>query len=253
MSSRHQDELLKKDAWFSGLFGRDSFILNASPEWIEAVSVQNSREAAEFRDLLSGPVFVYAKVPTDSLAAAHFLESFGFRLIDTNVLFDRELPGGPAAPFSPAVRLARPEDREEVMRIARENFIFSRFHLDPMIPRDTANEIKAQWAGNFFNGKRGDAMLIAENEGELAGFCQMLFKDGLATIDLIAVEKKHRRLGLSAALVAAAESHYTKKATRMLVGTQVANIPSMRSYEKAGFRIRDSKYIFHYHNTGQKI
>ena len=31
------------------------------------------------------------------------------------------------------------------------------------------------------------------------------------------------------------------------VGTQIANIPSLRLYESLGFRIADTHYVLHYH------
>ena len=32
------------------------------------------------------------------------------------------------------------------------------------------------------------------------------------------------------------------------VGTQLANVPSLRLYEKLGFYIVDAAYVFHYHS-----
>ena len=34
-----------------------------------------------------------------------------------------------------------------------------------------------------------------------------------------------------------------------VVGTQVANIPSVRLYETLGFRLTAARYVFHYHGT----
>jgi ribosomal protein S18 acetylase RimI-like enzyme len=37
----------------------------------------------------------------------------------------------------------------------------------------------------------------------------------------------------------------------IVVGTQAANIPSVRLYESLGFRLRSSQYVLHHHGKGQ--
>ena len=65
-------------------------------------------------------------------------------------------------------------------------------------------------------------------------------------IDLIATAHDYRRRGISSDLIKCAEKlHHDRH--RIIVGTQVGNIASVRLYEKAGFRLFDSKYVFHYH------
>lgn len=48
-------------------------------------------------------------------------------------------------------------------------------------------------------------------------------------------------------LVTAFVDHYKKTCTRLLVGTQAANIPSMRLYEELGFSVVQTKCVFHMH------
>ena len=71
-------------------------------------------------------------------------------------------------------------------------------------------------------------------------------KDDALIIDLIAVEPSHQGNGLATAMIKFA-ADYCGKWQRMLVGTQVSNIPSIRTYEKLGFRMCGSSYVFHYH------
>jgi ribosomal protein S18 acetylase RimI-like enzyme len=75
--------------------------------------------------------------------------------------------------------------------------------------------------------------------------------EGTLIIDLIAVDERHRRKGIATGMIAYAESHCGHFET-IRVGTQVANIPSLRFYERAGFLVSASNYVFHYHHPIQK-
>ena len=145
------------------------------------------------------------------------------------------------------MRSASAEDRGAVESIAREGFASTRFHLDPSFPQTFANEIKAQWAGNFFSGQRGDAMLVAEaSDGAIAGFLQLLVRGPDLVIDLIAVSEKWRGKGVGGAMIEAAEAQF-EQCSQYLVGTQLANAPSLRLYQSCGFSLKSGAYVFHFH------
>jgi len=204
-------------------------------------------------EMFSGNVqsFAYAKLATRDVAKVSRLEDLGFRVIDAAVQLDcpaKDLKTAAVVTPGYQVSLARPDDRSGVEKVAAENFIFSRFHLDPRFPDSAADEFKRRWAGNFFSGERGDAMIVARHDGEVAGFLQLLDHGDTLIIDLIAVAETHQRKGLAAAMIALAADHY-KDAAKLLVGTQIANVPSVRAYQKLGFRVCDSSYVLHYHGA----
>jgi ribosomal protein S18 acetylase RimI-like enzyme len=150
------------------------------------------------------------------------------------------------------VRLARAGDREAVASLAGRAFRFSRFHLDPAIPRGLADRVKAGWAANFFAGARGDAMVVAEQDGAVAGFLLLLRgpSDGV-TIDLIAVAPESARQGLARAMIGfAAQGAGGARPKGWRVGTQAANIASVRLYESLGFRLSQAQFVLHHHGRG---
>jgi ribosomal protein S18 acetylase RimI-like enzyme len=231
---------LFRDEFLAGVLGRPSLRVE-----VPAVGVDDALVAA-IAAVQGAPVFLYAKLPTDAVGAVQRLERLGFHLIDTNVTLERSAAGNWGKPGP--TRSARPSDRKAVMALAGRSFALSRLHLDPQVPRAAADRSRAEWAGNFFRGRRGDDMLIAEaGEDEVAGFLQLLGpREGVLTIDLIGVAPEHRRKGLAAALIGHAASGIPG-ARVLRVGTQVANTPSLRLYEGLGFRIRESHYVLHYH------
>ena len=239
---------IKKDPWLSGLLHRESYTLNINTQWIENASKNESKDKKQIVDLLSQKVFIQAKIDTLELKTIALLESWGFRLIDTNVVFEKTILKGGQKQINAKIRVAEDIDIQAVGELGRNNFVYSRFHLDPQIPVETANEIKSAWVLNYFQGKRGDQLFVAEKHRKIVGFNQLTCgQDNSVCIDLIAVGKSLTRQGIASDLINHLEIVYGNK-NKIIVGTQVSNIPSIRLYEKLGFSMCRSKYVFHYHN-----
>ncbi len=233
---------LNEDNWLSERLEKQTFRLDVPTDGILAADLRLSLGR------LDAPCFVYCKVPAAETRTVHALEGNGFRLVDTLLTLER--PMSPLVPGNGGARLAEPEERSAVVQVARESFSFSRFHADPGIDREVADNIKADWAGNFFSGQRGDAMLVAEAQHRIVGFLQLLSRAETLIIDLIAVHPRHRRQGYAAAMIACAQLKFSNLAA-IRVGTQAANTPAMRMYERLGFRLMAAHHVFHYHGPEQ--
>jgi ribosomal protein S18 acetylase RimI-like enzyme len=231
---------LDPDAWLSEILGRPSWTVVSGGAGSAALGVLSK----------PGPHFATARVAAADTAGVESLQSAGFCVVDMGLTLDAEHL---EASTNPAiVRFAVPDDRARVEAIAGSSFKFSRFHLDPHLPRTLADRVKATWAGNWFRGARGDGMIVAEHpKGSVAGFLQLLWAPGeRLVIDLIAVEPGSTRKGLARAMIGFAQARGTGDARRprgMIVGTQAANIASLRLYESLGFRLRDAKFVLHHH------
>lgn len=230
---------VQPDAWLSGILDRPAFRVDSvdtpSSDWM-------------FR-LSSEDLFVTAKIGADRAAESGLLQDVGFRVIDAALTFETSALAVPSA--DPRVRFARADDRAAVGQLAGSAFVFSRFHLDPAIPAWLAHRVKAAWADNFFSGRRGDGMVVAEHAGAVAGFLQLLWHpDDVLTIDLIAVAPSAARSGLARAMIGFAAANGVGDHRRphgFRVGTQAANVPSVRLYESLGFRLSQAQFVLHHH------
>lgn len=230
----------KPDFWLSGLIGK--------AVWVE------KRNQGMTAQEITQPHLASLKVQTNQLDTLREAEGYGFKVVDVNVTFlalpkqilDKSRAWGKE---NVTVRYSKPEDREDVKAIALEAFKYSRFHLDPQIPNEVADTIKAEWAENYFKLIRGDGMVVAEVSGNVVGFCQLLEALEGTTIDLIAVSEKLRWSGAGKAMIKFTAENGTKGKPPPLiwVGTQAANIPSLRLYETMGFRVTQTKYVLHRH------
>jgi dTDP-4-amino-4,6-dideoxy-D-galactose acyltransferase len=177
-------------------------------------------------------------------------------VIDVNVTFDWDRDAaatlsGEANKRGPiTVTVAKQSDAAAVEAVAARCFTFSRFHLDPSIGRERANEIKRQWAGNSCRG-RASVVYVAREQGGVAGFLAVLEnnlsgkKD--AVIDLVGVEPAYQGRGAGLAMSRMFVEQWRDRADRLRVGTQISNIPALRLYEKIGFRVTETSYVLHAH------
>lgn len=234
-------DIFKKDTWLSRHLGKDCYHLptdyEGSPE--DVASVLSS---------LPPPFFMDAKTSTGNFRSIHLLEDLEFRLIDTNIRFSAETSSIPAVPSPPGflVRWAEPDDEERVGDLAGRCIERSRFHLDPLIPKETADELKADWLRNFFHGKRGDRLALAFHGEEPVAFLQIILSEEAWIIDLVGClpQFRGRRIGSAAISFAARE---LRSFPKVLVGTQIVNDGSVRFYERLGFYFHSAQYVFHLH------
>ena len=242
MSSEAFGELsevgLHPDGWLAGIFGR--------PVW----RVHRREGSLPFGVLASATAgFAYAKHDVSQVEIVSGLVDKGFRIVDTSLTFEGGRLHG--LPSSHVLRHAKPKDEQGVRDIARSAFRFSRFHLDPKVPLNLANTIKAEWAGNFFSGQRGDGMVVAESGGRVVGFLQSIWSSkNVLIVDLIGVHPDCQGRGLGKALILHASRHGTgdgRVPSAIRVGTQAANTLSVRLYESLGLRLCSAQYVLHFH------
>jgi len=227
--------MIAEDAWLTRVVGRPFFRVDGATPAHEAGAHGDARPGASY----------YARVPTADTARAAALADAGFRVVDCGVTLERTpgtRPGMPAC-----VVRARPDHVEAVARIGGEAFGMSRFHLDPGMPAGAADRIKAEWARNCATGARGVGTLVAVHDGAPAGFLSVVADGDDYVIDLVAVDARHRGRGLGRALVSGFVAGFGPAARMLRVGTQAANIASVRLYESLGFRLASTSYAMHRH------
>jgi dTDP-4-amino-4,6-dideoxy-D-galactose acyltransferase len=249
---------LERDPWLAEILGHDvyrvvwgteSAYLGASAETFPDALAAANRQAA----------FYYAKVPSQAVDQVRTLCAAGFFVVDVNVTFERIPDDGPEPQRRPGilVRDMRSTDHTGLLDIAEHCFSYSRFHLDPFFRREQANRIKREWIRNYLLGRRGERLLVAEWHDVPVGFLAVLATEvkgcSCRIIDLIGVSDSHQGRGVGRELVDCFRQVYAGRCDLLRVGTQVANIPSARLYERCGFRVVESAYVLHAHVRDGKL
>lgn len=234
------------DEWLAEIMYRPVFKWVGQPQGTDDVSLE--REMASLAK--GGGAFFYAKLPTRNIAQCTVFERAGFGVVDTGVTFSwaGELQEKLA---DIDIGLAGAANHEAVAEIAERCFRWSRFHLDPHIPLELANLIKRRWIENYCQRRRGESLYVAQIDGNVAGFLAVLKSSRgnqlVAAIDLIGVDQAYQGCGVGSALIRRFIADWKGHVDELIVGTQIANIQSMRFYERNGFRVTDSSYVFHAH------
>ncbi len=216
---------IQRDAWLSEVMARSVFRVDGVTE------------------IPDEPGFYFAKVPTDRVADVGALTRRGFAVVDTNVTFERVREVAIATDVD--VSDCTADDADGVLAIAGAAFRYSRFHLDPAIGVALANHVKREWVANYVRRVRGDALFVARVDGRPAGFLAALVAHGTAVIDLVAVAPSAHGKGIGSALCDAFAKRYAGQPR--IVGTQIANVPSIRMYTKLGYELARSAYVLHRH------
>jgi len=231
------------DEWLSELIQRKTYCVKH-----EMYDLTDEKLDEIIRSYLQiDKVFLYAKIQATFLEMIHFYQKAGFRIADVNIVFVKRINHRTSID-SDSIRFSAPKDQSMVKELARQSFKYSRFHMDQELESDQADMIKAEWANNFFLGKRGNWMIIAEHNEKVIGFLLLLKgeKNSLV-IDLIAVDSTFRGQGVASKMIKFAETKL-KTFETIQAGTQIVNFSSIQLYEKLGFRACKSYYVLHYHN-----
>jgi GNAT superfamily N-acetyltransferase len=252
MSKNERSTFVKRDVWLSDMLGWPAFTV------IVGDSFDNLHDEINAIATLHKQYFVQSKIRTDYMDCLHACERIGFRLVDTNVQLSVKsglnIDHHDLASSTKSFRPAQDTDKQFIMDIAARNFSFDRFHQDRHIPVETAHRIKSEWVGNYFEGKRGNELIVAEISDKVVGFNLLLWNADTQTltIDLIAVDDSARNQGIAKGLIVYAY-HYVqaksaeKTVINYAVGTQIANVPSLRLYQQCGFGVESSQYVLHLH------
>lgn len=233
--------MITEDRWLAGVFGRPAFRLDAGVDVAQVRAHAAGQRAA----------FYYVKVDARDTRTVQTLGGAGLAIVDVNVTLDRAPGLAPAGSGAVDVHDVRAEEHAAVLDIAGRAFQFSRFHLDPLVPRALAHRVKREWIANYLRGGRGERLLVATIDGRPVGFLAVLAAevDGklARVIDLVAVAPEAQGLGAGTALVSAFVRVAGAVSDRLRVGTQVANATSIRLYQRLGFQIVHSAYVLHLH------
>jgi len=244
---------IEKDEWLTEILG--CIVLKTSGPF-----EGKPREILKIMKEFAGkkPAFFYSKIPVHEITEVRALTRVGFFLVDTNIIYECE----PKQSFSKspsliAVSEAQPSHESAVLDIAHSCFNYSRFHLDPQISASLANKVKRSWIKNYFLHKRGEKLFVATKEGVVVGFLASVVsgsqEQSFRIIDLIGVSKNNQNQGVATALV----NHFINSSvglySKLRVGTQVANTPSIHLYENFGFWLKNSLYVLHAHMEDGKI
>ncbi len=191
----------------------------------------------------------YLLVSLGDQAAIAAAAAAGFRFVDVRVTLDRA-SGTLAAPAPSrdgvVLRPSRADDVGALREIARISHRDSRFYFDLGFPREKCDELYATWVERSHAGF-ADALFVAEVDSQPAGYFSCHLDDAATgRIGLVAVEPRSQGQRLGPRLVNCGLRWFAaQKVRRIIVATQARNVPALRLYEGADFKVVKVEVWFH--------
>lgn len=234
---------LPEDRWLSERLGHRVFNVPAAE--LDLATLQEHVES-------NAPATYQARVSTGRVDLVASLTRAGFTVVSTGVTLGRSpAAAGVANRAGWDVRPAEPERDQEILNVALRSFDVSRFHLDPAIPTEVADGIKRDWVASYLRRARGESLMVAVRDGLPVGFLAVLaaIREGarVRVIDLIGVAPEWQCVGVGCSLVTRFLAESVGACDAVEVGTQVANDPAIRFYERQGFLTLRTFYDLHLH------
>jgi len=121
----------------------------------------------------------------------------------------------------------------------------SRFYKDKKIKKNISRKIYREWIKNSLKGY-ADKIIVLKIKNEIYGFISCKIKNKIGIIDLIGVLPEYQGKGYGKLLINESIKWFnSKNIDEIEVTTEGENISAQRLYQKIGFRIYDTKLVYH--------
>lgn len=178
----------------------------------------------------------------------------GGRLVDEKTTFLVALAsvGSPIANALSNDVFVEPYDssmsKAELRELAIQSGEFSRFAIDPKIPKAKFEEMYAIWIEKSLAKEIADEVLVVRNnDGRVVGMTTLGHKNDRGDIGLLGVDAKFRGRHFGEMLVRHAQQWFIARGYKYAqVVTQGANAPACRLYAKCGFAVEMIEHFYHF-------
>ncbi len=141
------------------------------------------------------------------------------------------------------------EPQESMYELALLSGHYSRFKTDPNFEHNEFEKLYKKWMDNSVNRSIAISTLVYQKQGEILALLTLGQKNNRTDIGLVSVTPKAQGQQLGQKLV-----NYAQKLSnewgfkKIQVLTQQSNEGACRFYEKCGFRLEKTVYVYHFWN-----
>ncbi len=191
--------------------------------------------------------YALCRVDYRDFSLMHILERNEFLLVDGFIELEKNIKPIMREKEKGQIRVAIEQDKTQLSFLGSNVFSFNRLYNDPYISKEKADLFYSTWVENCLLKKAADVVLVWEEEGIIIGFIALQKK---GHIPLIGVDALHRGKGIGRKLILAALYYFLEwEVEKITIGTQIGNIPAIRTYSACGFRVVDTKFSFSWHTS----
>lgn len=195
---------------------------------------------------------IYCRIDHNDQTSRNALAEFDFYLIEEFLTMKHDLQDIPSMTINRLKTVSTGNEISQVGDLAAHSFTYDRYHSDPNINDNIANDTRRKWAVNLCKGRSIITLISLENS-TITGFAGLVERKigGIkyGVLELIAVRPDYRGKGFGKELVVGILRECKRKYPFLLVSTQKKNISSHRLYENCGFKTVRKYQTFHQFNS----
>lgn len=138
---------------------------------------------------------------------------------------------------------------KDFIKLAQSSGHTSRFKLDYRFGEEAFNKMYELWLTKSLTGELANCVFGIIRDETVVSFVTLVLKNNdTGKIGLIATHSDYKGKGLAKKLIEASKLYLWKNnCSKLLVPTQKSNSGACKFYEKCGFKIENTEYIYHYH------
>lgn len=189
--------------------------------------------------------FSQAILPFTEYQSRNNLNECGYKLIDIPITFTNDFDRVEYNNnFDCIIKKAEYQHINELKKISGSRIKDTRYQLDEKFDKRKAKLLYEKWVENAVLGTFDHECMIIQRNEDIVGFCTLRYlNDKEVRIGLIATTKSGiGEYFLNCVLTYLKEY---KNMKRVLVTTQLHNIPAQRLYQKCGFRTFEIGSVYH--------
>jgi len=233
--------MIKPLDWDSNFFGIKTGRLDASE--LSKEELQNQLKSID----KSGFQLVYIFAGHDKPVLKKEILETGGKLVDEKITYFMNLSGFKPL-ISEFIKSSHGADMDrELESLALESGKYSRFRLDPQIPRNKFEDLYRLWMRNSLKGNFAKEVFTFEEMGRKLGMVSIDIRNGEGWIGIIAVNEESRGKSIGKLLMHACIRFCQENHVSVLnVQTQMENKVSCAFYERIGFEVKCIEDVFHF-------
>jgi ribosomal protein S18 acetylase RimI-like enzyme len=216
-------------------------------------NIKNAKLLIEHLIKNTNAKFYHARMEIENIPSIIALEKEGFFSTSTDINLRWAITDLPIRDMDQQVSVCREKDVPVIAKISKNAYTTTRFHYDPHISDEKANQQKEVWITNCYHQKLAEEILVYRDPQTSTALGYIAVKrnpDDVGIIILIAVDSKAQKRGIATKLMDASSSWFKSKGCKeVIVGTQLSNFGALRLYQNTGFRLFSTTVSKHYWRT----
>lgn len=196
---------------------------------------------------------IFAKFDPENIEECVLLQKLGFYFIETfaksNIRITNKFDSNPYIDSNYFFRTAVLEDLPELKSIASEVFGIDRYHRDPYIDKEAANNRSKGWVQNSLNNDEEKVVCLCEKASNvIAGFYIIKISEGYAGLQLIGLSKAYQGKGLGKGIHQEVMVDIKSNTGLPVAHSAISmtNGPALYIHHWLGTKLDNFKFVFHY-------